>query len=166
MKNANAQVWLSDAYDEYADALFRHCYFRIGDRERACELMQDTFMKTWEYLTGGNVIKDLRPFLYKTANNLVVDHLRRKSKRKEESFEDLQEKGFDVASDEDSTRKVEKKFTEEQIKEPEKTAIILRYIDELSPKEIAEALDVSANVVSVRINRGMKMLQSLLNEDG
>lgn len=33
------------AHDAYADALFRHCYFRLYDRERAKDLVQDAFMK-------------------------------------------------------------------------------------------------------------------------
>lgn len=33
------------AYDDYADAIFRHIALRLGDRERGRELMQDTFMK-------------------------------------------------------------------------------------------------------------------------
>lgn len=43
------------AYDAYADAIYRHCYFRVFIRGRAEELMQETFMKTWEYLADAPV---------------------------------------------------------------------------------------------------------------
>ena len=41
----------------------------------------------------------------------------------------------------------------------------MRYIDDASPKEIARALNVSENVVSVRIYRGLKKLRELLKHD-
>ncbi len=131
--------------------------------------MQDAFLKTWEYIAKGNEVEDMRAFLYRTANNLIIDQYRRKAKRTEESFEDMQEKGFDVASEEDTTRETEAGFTAAEvtqvlgkIEEPYRSAVIMRYIDELSPKQIASALGESVNVVSVRINRGMKKLKSLI----
>jgi DNA-directed RNA polymerase specialized sigma24 family protein len=41
------------AYDENADALFRHCLFNINDREAAKDVLQNTFTKTWNYIVGG-----------------------------------------------------------------------------------------------------------------
>ena len=173
MTHAQLEQRFTHAYDEYADALFRHCYFRIGDRERGREMMQEAFMKSWDYVTKGNEIKDLRAFLYRTANNLIVDQLRRKSRRREESLEDMQEDGFDVVSEEDATREVEQVFAEAQVvailqrvNEPYRTAVVMRNIDCLSPQQMAEALGESVNAVSVRVNSGMKMLRSLLPANG
>jgi len=169
MPHSSKERRFTKAYDLYADSIFRHCYFRIGDRERGKELMQDAFLKTWEYIAKGNEVEDMRAFLYRTANNLIIDQYRRKAKRTEESFEDMQEKGFDVASEEDTTRETEAGFTAAEvtqvlgkIEEPYRSAVIMRYIDKLSPKQIASALGESVNVVSVRINRGMKKLKSLI----
>jgi RNA polymerase sigma factor (sigma-70 family) len=44
-----------------------------------------------------------------------------------------------------------------------RTAITMRYVDEMSPREIANALGVSENVVSVRIHRGIERLGKLMN---
>ena len=41
----------------------------------------------------------------------------------------------------------------------------MRFIDELSPKEIAAILGVSENVVSVRIHRGIKKLRQLVEKE-
>jgi len=157
-----------NAYDEYADAIFRHCTFRIGERELGRDLMQDTFMKTWEYAAKGKEIENLRAFLYRIANNLVIDELR-KRKKKTVSLEDMQECGFEVEGEENTQQKTEQTFTAaqvasllSQVDEPYRAAVIMRYIDGLSPAEISESLKVSANVVSVRINRGTEKLRSLL----
>lgn len=159
------------AYDLYADAIFRHCYFRVHEREKAVDLMQETFMKTWEYLASGKKVENLRAFLYRTANNLIVDQARRAKLRKEDSLEDMREAGFDIAGDDgrDMGTVLDGRHVVSvmaKIEEPYRSALILRYVDELSPKEIAEVLGEPANVVSVRINRGVKKLRSLLPQYG
>lgn len=159
------------AYDLYADAIFRHCALRLRDRERGKDLMQEAFMKAWEFAASGKEIENIRAFLYSIANHLIVDTARRHKLRTEVSLEDMQEEGFDVPSSEDTTQRTHQRFTQEQvmallaqIEEPYRTAVVMRYIDDLSPAEIAQALEVSTNIVSVRITRGMKKLRSLLGD--
>jgi DNA-directed RNA polymerase specialized sigma24 family protein len=85
------------AYDNFADAIFRHCYYRVFDRERGKDLMQETFMRAWQYLNKGEKVLNMRAFLYRIANNLIIDESR---KKKEQSLEQLQEAGFDPGRDE------------------------------------------------------------------
>ena len=42
-----------EAFEAYSDELFRHASIRLSDRERAMELTQETFMKTWAYAQKG-----------------------------------------------------------------------------------------------------------------
>ncbi len=154
------------AYEAYADAIFRHCYFRLYDRERAKELMQETFMRTWTYMTNGNVIRDLRPFLYRTANNVIIDEQR---KRKPVSLDELTDAGVQFPSPQGAS--IELRIDAhrimdlvKQIDEPYRTAVTMRYIDELSPKEIAMILETSENVISVRIHRGVEKVRKLVEQ--
>jgi RNA polymerase sigma-70 factor (ECF subfamily) len=159
------------AYEQHADAIFRHCFFRIHHRERAQELMQDTFAKTWKYLAKGKTVLNIRAFLYKTANNLVIDEVRQKKRRPTSSLDELQEQGFDVGNDDDAEAMKQhidaQKIMEvlKEVKQPYQDVLIMRHIDGLSPAEIAEIKGESANVISVRINRAEKQLRSLLPDD-
>lgn len=162
--NGNAQEEFAKAYDEYKDAIFRHCYFHTFDRERAKDLLQETFVKTWEYLAAGNNIDNVRAFLYKVATNLVINAAR---KKKEQSLEALQEVGFDPAGDDDPA--AHDVIAEERvirvlrtIEEPYRSAVTLRYIEGFAPAEIADITGESPNVISVRINRGLKQLRAQL----
>ena len=166
-----ADADFAKAYDEFADAIFRHCCYRCFDRERAKELMQEVFMKAWDYLVSGKDIDNVQAFLYRTANNVLVDEARRAKKRTVVSYEDMAEEGFDIEGEagRDQGRIFDAKAVAEvlhELEEPYRTAIIMRYIDELSPKEIANLLNETANVVSVRLNRGMKMLRTILASYG
>lgn len=151
-------------YTECADAIFRHCYLRIGHRELARDITQETFVRTWHYLQSGKTVDNMRAFCYKVATNLMLEEFRRK---KESSLDALQEKGFEPSA-QDSERLSnildgkEAIATLGQLDEEYREVVIMRYIDELSPKEIAQILGVSENVVSVRIHRGIKKLRALL----
>ena len=154
------------AYDELSDAIFRHCYFRIGDREIAKDLTQDAFIKSWQYIAGGSKVVNLKAFLYKVANNLIIDQYR---KKKELSLDRLQETGFDPGFDERNKNDsyIDAKFAINTINELEdkyKDVILMRYIDDLSPKEIGQIIGESENNVSVRIHRGLKQIKDLIKK--
>src|SRR3989344_2523417 len=84
-------------YNEYADAIFRHCCFKVHNRELAKDLTQETFLRTWKYLQGGKTIENSKAFLYKTALNLIIDHSRKK--QADSSLDSLTEQGFDIGFD-------------------------------------------------------------------
>lgn len=153
------------AYDSYADAIFRHCYFRLYDREDAKDVMQEVFIRAWEYVCDGNVIDNTRAFLYRTANNLVIDRVR---KHKSYSLDALKEKGFDPEDHaQDAARIVDVVSGREvlqvlhRLEDPYRAVVIMRYIDDLMPREIASVLGETENVVSVRIHRAVKKAKQL-----
>ncbi len=161
-----------DAYDRYADALYRHCTFRVFSKEFARELVQETFMKTWGYLAGGKRIENLRAFLYRTAHNLIIDASRRK---REQSLEAMREGHGDEerpfepgdagaqAHDIERRADIGKIFaTLKNLPEEIRTTLTLRYVDDLEPREIADILGISANAASVRIHRALETLKKYL----
>jgi RNA polymerase sigma-70 factor (ECF subfamily) len=153
-------------YDEMADQLFRHCYFKLSNRELALDLVQETFARTWEYIAAGKEVKNVKGFLFKVANNLIIDEYR---KKKAVSLETLQEMtGFDapVNDHKKTIFSVEVDTVLSHINKLDgkyKDVILMRYVNDYSPKEIAKILGESENAVSVRINRGLKKVQEMLN---
>lgn len=153
-----------EAYDKHSDAIFKHCYFRLFNRERAKEIMQDTFLRTWEQMAKGVEIQNIKAFLYRIATNLIIDDTR---KKKMQSLDVLQEQGFNPSvSDTDSIfNKIDGERVKKMIEKMDEkyaSVILMRYVNDLSVKEIAEALGVTQNVVSVRIHRGLKEIKKLI----
>ncbi len=159
------------AFDEYADPLFRHAVYRLSDRERAIEIVHDTFTKVWSYIRNGHEIDSFKPFLYKVMNNLIIDEYRR---RKELSLDAiLSEEGVDEGSFaelhegsvEELTFLLDAKKASELLEELPlvyREVLVLRFVDGLGPKEISELIEESENVVSVRIHRGLKILKDMI----
>jgi RNA polymerase sigma-70 factor (ECF subfamily) len=158
-----------ESYELYSDAIYRHCLFRVYSPERAEELMQDTYMKTWMYLSKGNEVENIRAFLYRVANNLVIDNSR---KKKEDSLEVLMDAHPDFEPSANPIPQLENVMLLETVLEKMKQLpadarqiLVMRHIDDMDPKEIASVLGITANNASVRINRAMRQLQQILNKD-
>lgn len=155
------------AYDDYADAIYRHAFFRLSSEARAEELMQDTFLRTWRYLAEGNDIANLRAFLYRTLNNLIVDEYRRK---KEESLDALMETAEfyepsrDTRADlEDQVLLTDVREAIERLPEEDRELVLLRYVNDLSPADIGEVMGMTPGNVSVRLHRIVKVLMKDVN---
>lgn len=156
------------AYDEYSDALFRHAHLRVSDRERAIDLVHDTFTKAWSYLRAGHEIEQFRPFLYKVLNNLIIDSYRKKRDSSLDAL--LDQEGVDEGSFSELTESTveslaatldgRKAFTLlESLPDVYREVIILRFVDGLGPKEIAALIEETENTVSVRLHRGLAQLR-------
>lgn len=158
-----------DIYDQYSDKIFRHLFFRTGDREKALELMQETFTKTYVSLQKGTKIEHIQAFLYRVASNLLIDNLK---KQKISSLEQLQEdQGFQPSIDD--TVEIKAKIDAEKAllnlkKLPNhyREIIILRYVDQLEISEIAAIINDNDNSVRVKIHRAINQLRKLLNNNG
>ena len=156
------------AFEEYNDALFRHALIRVSNREKAIDLVHDAFTKVWSYIREGYEIDSFRPFLYKVLNNLIIDEYR---KRKETSLDALMEKeGVDEGSFDDLTESTAEVLAAtidgkkafdllQELPDQYREVIILRFVDQLGPKEISDLIEESENIVSVRIHRGLKLLR-------
>jgi RNA polymerase sigma-70 factor (ECF subfamily) len=162
-----------DAFERYSDELFRYAAMRISDRERALELTQDVFTRTWGYVQKGGEVRELRPFLYRALRNLIIDEYRKaKTQSLDRMLEDSESGAIEALLPQDDTNTLESAMERfdgkralaalQELSLLYREVLSLRYIEGLSPKEIALVIDESENVVSVRIHRGLKKLRDLL----
>ena len=169
MQSAALAEAISSSYALYSKALMRHCYARTWSRDDAEEVVQDTFMNVCEYLSRGNHIEDFRVFLYRVANNLLVDRARSKKRKREKevSLDVLMDKGFEISSG-DPLSRIQRKIEARKILAAAKNLqpddfhlFVLRYIDGLQPIDIAPIVGMTANCVSVRLHRAIHQISLL-----
>lgn len=151
------------AYDEYLEQIFLFLFVRLGDRERAKDLTQETFMRVWKYMAEGKQIRTMRPFLYTTAYNIFKNEIR--AKKETSSLDALMQKTAYEPRANDMTldTMIELKLLLahiDELKSPYREALIMRYVDGLTIKEIAEVLEKSPIAISVTIHRGIHKLRA------
>lgn len=151
-------------HNQFADAIFRHCAFRLSDREKAKDATQETFIRLWKYLSEGKEVLNIRAILYKIANNLIIDEYRRKETF---SLDQMQEEtgfdpGYDLRGDIETKDDYAHALTLiESLPPLYRDALIMRHIDGLSVKDIAHSTGETENVISVRIHRAIEKLKLL-----
>ena len=162
----------AQAYDLYVDQIYRFIFFKVRTVEEAQDLTSETFLKTWQYIVDGNKVENLRALLYRIARNLVVDHYR-KSRPEVALDEDiplLKDQESVVADD--ASEEVDLQLAKEQIqkklvelKDEYREVIILRHIEELSIKEIAEIIEKKPGAVRITLYRAVHTLKTLIDAD-
>ena len=154
-------VWFEKLYDSHADAIWRHLYLKLGDRERAKELMHDVFLKTWQYVMLGKTITYEKAFLYRIAHNLFVNEIR--TDKKTVSLTPLEEAGYEIKDESVHTEAhaLHKELLDHlaMIQPVYRDVLIMRYVDDLPVKEIARILDENETTISMRIARGKEALK-------
>lgn len=157
-----------EAYDAYAEPIFRYCFVRVRDRERALDLMHETFAKTWDHLAKGKPVDAMKPFLYAVARNASLNDLARK---RAQSLDALRETvGYDPADDavrspEDAAEDARLHASLERLRATDREILTLRYFGGLSVLEIARTLGLRPNTVSVRLRRALDNLRALMHID-
>jgi RNA polymerase sigma-70 factor, ECF subfamily len=156
-----------NTYEAYSDAIFRHLYYRLGSRDRALELTQEVFTRYWQYTKQGGAVEHPKAFLYRSAHNAFVNEIRKAPAPI--SLDALMENGFELHYEEADTADLERQ--EELIAKvrslegKSRDALVLRYIDGFSVKEIASLLGERENTISVRIRRGLQKLKDTYGPD-
>ncbi|WP_409291016.1 RNA polymerase sigma factor SigW [Peribacillus sp. SCS-37] len=161
----------STIVEEYKDKVFYLCYRMVGNRHEAEDLAQEAFVKAYIHLKSFNMNLKFSTWIYRIATNLCIDRIR---KKKPDYYLDAEIAGTDgldmysqLASDADSPEKeaesmeMQEAVQKEILKLPEKyrSVIILKYMEDLSLKEISDALDLPVGTVKTRIHRGREALR-------
>lgn len=171
MENLEIRQKFEEVYASEADSLFRYCITRVGDRSQAVDIVQDVFVALWQTYQKGEEVKNHQAYLFTILRNRIIDWYRKKKsfsldaimekKEGESSFEPADQKAHEGIVFSAETRQVVEAINE--LVPRYREAVYLRLIEDLSPPEIASILGSSANIVSVRITRGIQKLKKKFN---
>jgi len=155
-------------YDFYMPRIYRFVLFKVGRREEAEDLTHQTFLKAWEHVeTYESRGYQFSSWLYRIARNTVIDHHRKS--RPQVNIEDL---GDDILQSESSQAKdldlkIEWRTLLEAIyklKDVEQDVLIMRFVDELTHKEVAKAIGKTEGATKVIQHRALKNLKEITDK--
>ncbi len=165
--NQGGEQYFFELFERFQDPIFRFLYFRVGNRSVALDITQDTFTKTWIYLTSGKTIEHEEAFLYRTAKNALIDYFK---KSKSFSLDAMMDSGFDPRTDKvtDDINKSDDIATIQSLvadlDEESKQIVYLRFGEEKPIEEIAAVFGKSTNAMTVQIHRIIKKLRGTFTD--
>jgi RNA polymerase sigma-70 factor, ECF subfamily len=144
--------------------------FRVtGSEDEAAELTQEAFVRTYRKLERFQPGRRFFPWLYAIGLNVARDYVRKDKTRREVSVarEIEHVSGWCNPGEEEERRcegidflRLEKALCELPLIYRE--AVVLRYHQDLSTRDVASALRVSVSAAKMRVARGLEMLRQAL----
>lgn len=156
-------------YQKEVDLVFRYTLLRVANKEETIDIVQETFTKFWQVFNTNEVVDYPRAFILTIARNKIIDWYRKKKPQSLEAIAEKNEDGiFDIKDErmhEDINLSAEASVVMkavDKVSAQNREAIYLRFVEDLSPTEIARILEVTPNAVSIRLNRGLAELRNHL----
>jgi len=172
MQREASNQYFKQVYEEEGHHIFRFVLLRINNREEAIDITEETFFQFWRMVCEGERIANTRALLFTIARNKVIDWYRR---HKPTSLDHLLERGedsdkaeFDVAEPEamhDLGISSEAKWVMgilQRLPPQYKEVVEMRFVEGLTPLEIAQILRITQNAASLRINHALERLRKEL----
>lgn len=148
-----------ELYRRFAADVFRFALYLSADRALAEDITSETFVRVW---TSASPIRTatVKAYLLAIARNLYVEETRRRGRHTELS--DTVPDGDDLARQAGMRDALDRAAKElQRIPEGDRTALLMRAVEEMSYEEIAAALKISLAAVKTRIFRARLRLAGL-----
>ncbi|MGE5113067.1 MAG: RNA polymerase sigma factor [Acidobacteriaceae bacterium] len=162
-----------DLVREHQQRIFRVVMALVRDSELASNITQDCFVRAYEKREGFRGDASVSTWLIRIALNLVRDHARNRRQAfwkrlfhwPESSFESAMETVRDGRStpDRDLMAKQELKAVWHAVGElprQQREVFVLRFSEEMSLEEIAQALDIKIGTVKAHLSRAVATIRT------
>lgn len=179
LPNSATPLDFETVYRDHADYVYNLAFRLSGAEAEADDLMQETFMRVYRYLSG-YAGGSLRAWLRRIVINLFLTKCKAQSRQNHLSIDQTDEEGRPRKMDDallDSSG--DPGFLVEQVSLDDRVqssldalpadfrlALVLREIEDLSYEQIATVLGVPIGTVRSRLARGRAMLREHLGECG
>ncbi|HEX5724236.1 MAG TPA: sigma-70 family RNA polymerase sigma factor [Longimicrobiaceae bacterium] len=153
--------------ERYQNRLLNFVYRTTGDRERAEDLVQETFIRVYRHLHRFDQTKKFSTWIYTIASNLAKNELRNRSRNPLVLFQTIK-KNWDADQRplewEDNTYRPDDLYRKrhlrsmvetavDQLPEHHRTVFLLREMEGKTYEEIAEITSTNLGTVKSRLNR-------------
>ncbi len=153
-------------YDHYQPMIYRFVLIKVGRREEAEDITHQVFLRAWQNIR--NYRHRGHPFgswLYRIARNQIIDHYR--SRRDETNLDVLDTDGAafwvsqpNLSAQLDMERAMKALRT---LKPDHQDVIIFRFVEDLSIKEVAGAMQKTEGAIKLIQHRAIEELKKKMN---
>jgi RNA polymerase sigma-70 factor (ECF subfamily) len=161
--------------DRYQRPLLRYTGHIVGQAEDAQDVVQETFLRYYRAVRGRgeSVVRNVPTWLFRVAHNLAQDVLRRRRREGKARAEAGQGGGGEIPDGSTAvTRMIRMAACDRamaelgRLPESHRHVLLLKVVQDMTLREIAEVTGLSFGNVAYRINQGLKEIARRLREDG
>jgi RNA polymerase sigma-70 factor (ECF subfamily) len=153
------------------EQLFRHHWPRahraallvVGDAAAAEDIAQESFLAAVRALDRFDRRRPFGPWLHRIVVNRAIDWARARSLRRELAAEQAPEPPAPERAESPHARRLAEALSE--LGPEHRAVVVLRYLLEYTPGEIAALLDLPRGTVNSRLRRGLDRLEDALREE-
>jgi RNA polymerase sigma-70 factor (sigma-E family) len=153
---------LAELYERHADAALRLAFLLTGSRGLAEDLVQDAFVRLAGRLLHLRDPGGFDAYLRKTVVNLVRSHFRRRRLERTHAERAAAVPPIEAA---DVSDREEMRRALMQLPVRQRTAVVLRYYEDLSEAQTAELMGCRPAAVKSLVSRAMEHLRRTIGED-
>ena len=158
---ANWQPDFERLIDEHQSMVFSLALRMTSDRGLAEEIAQDVFLELDRNMSKIESPEHALNWLRRVAMNRSADALRRRKVRGVDLWVEIEEMhGAQQAEDRQSPLGARLEHLLTTLPEAQRAALVLRYQEDLTPEEIARALEAPVATVKSNLHRGLKLLRA------
>ncbi|MGB2808165.1 MAG: RNA polymerase sigma factor [Sedimentisphaerales bacterium] len=163
----------------YQSPLLRYVGQMLGRTDHEAEdVVQEAFVRLHRQVTGhgSGSVKHLTTWLFRVTHNLTIDMLRRRSQRRRvpETAVDPSALSEEQAADElDALGEVLRQEARQvalrelaQLDERQRQVVLLKVIQGMTLRQVAEVVNISVSLVNYRLNQGLTELAQRLRRAG
>ena len=150
----------NEIVEKYADRLFRYILKNVRDRDRASDLVQDSFEKLWIRCRDIQFSK-AKSYLFSIAHNTMVDSIRKEKRQIVTDVADMP-----VIADSGHYSDIKEVLDEglRRLTEIQRSVILLRDYEGYSYEEIGEITGLNESQVKVYIYRARVFLKNYIGQ--
>ena len=155
-------------YDRYSPKVFQKCIGMTRDRDLAKDLTHDIFVKVFLNLSKFDHRSKFGTWVYSITYNYCLDTIRKSKRMREEEIDERTEEG--VPMDESSEAKLLGLRSERldrvlnEIDATDRALLLMKYEDELSVKDMQDAMSLSESAVKMRLLRARERAMAKYSE--
>ncbi len=149
-------------YDAYVRKIYKYIYIKILNKELAEDLTSEVFFKALKNIKRVNSEMGISAWLYSIAKNTLIDYFR--TKKVNVNIEDI----WEIASDSDLLKNIDKTLKYDELKKLlqeltplQRDIITMRVWQDMSYKEISDALGLTEQNCRVIFSRSITKLKSV-----
>lgn len=161
LRSEHREVAFAELYSRLSPNVFSYTMRVLGDRDRAYDVFQETFMRLYQSAERLHYLENVRAYALTICRNLCLNEKKRMQVQTVEFDDTLYNPGVSRDADRKEMLRLIS-MAMELLSHDLKEAFVLREYDGLTYQEISDLLNIKLDTAKVRVFRARQRIKEIL----